>query len=160
MISGTLGEVMTRHARTGQVEALIIRPSRRATANTVPTIDIRVDGLEGDHARPGKRAVTLLQYEHLGVIASLLGKEMIDHTLLRRNIVVSGLNLLGARKAEVNVGQARLHIHGPCPPCSRMEEVLGFGGYSAMRGHGGVYAEVVMPGRVDVGATVEIAREV
>ena len=35
-----------------------------------------------------------------------------------------------------------------------MEEVLGFGGYTAMRGHGGVYAEVVEVGEVTLNSEV------
>jgi MOSC domain-containing protein YiiM len=52
------------------------------------------------------------------------------------------------------VGGAVLRITGICAPCSRMEEVLGFGGYTAVRGHGGRCAEVVTPGRVAIGDAV------
>ena len=44
-----------------------------------------------------------------------------------------------------------IEIAGPCPPCSRMERALGHSGFTAMRGHGGVYAEVIEPGAVEVG---------
>jgi MOSC domain-containing protein YiiM len=38
-----------------------------------------------------------------------------------------------------------------------MEESLGKGGYSAVRGHGGITAEVVEVGVVNVGDVVEMA---
>ena len=143
-----LAEMMSRHAREGVVDAIFLRSERRAEVASVSKVRVAEGGLEGDHARAGKRAVTLIQAEHLTVVAALLDIEQVDPALLRRNIVVSGFNLLGARKRNIQIGSAILHIHGPCPPCSRMEEVLGFGGYNAMRGHGGVYAEVIEVGGI------------
>ncbi|WP_375256012.1 MOSC domain-containing protein [Yoonia sp.] len=44
---------------------------------------------------------------------------------LRRNLVIAGLNPLALRKGQWRVGAVVLDIHGPCPPCSRMEKLLG-----------------------------------
>ena len=118
-----------------------------------------MDGLDGDHGKAGKRAVTLIQAEHLQVIAALAGREAVSPEILRRNLVVSGLNLAGFRKARLRIGTATVEITGPCPPCSRMEEALGSGGYTAMRGHGGFYAEVIEPGVVEIGAEVRPIRD-
>lgn len=103
---------------------------------------------------PGKRAVTLIQAEHLPVIAALAGLDMVDPANLRRNIVVAGINLLALRKARIRVGTAVLEGTGPCAPCSRMEAVLGPGGYNAMRGHGGLTAAVIQPGQIRQGDAV------
>jgi MOSC domain-containing protein YiiM len=149
-----LAEMMARHAVPGRVEALFLRPSRREPVRVVQSAIITGDGLVGDHAKDGKRALTLIQGEHLPAIAALAGLDAVDAALLRRNLVVTGLNLLGFRKARLRIGEAVIEVTGPCPPCSRMEEVLGHGGYTAMRGHGGVYAEVVEPGRVSVSDAV------
>ena len=146
--------MMARHARPGRVDWIGLRDARRAPVATPQSAYLALGGFEGDHAKPGKRAVTLLQAEHLPVIAALAGLDAVSPELLRRNIVVSGLNLLGFRKARLVIGAAEIEVTGPCPPCSRMEEALGHGGYTAMRGHGGVYAEVVRPGAVDIGARV------
>lgn len=146
--------MMARHARAGRVDWIGLRPVRRGPVDAVEAAEITGDGLTGDHGRAGKRAVTLIQAEHLPVIAALLGQGAVAASDLRRNIVVSGINLSALRMGQVRIGTAALTIEGPCPPCSRMEETLGPGGYSAVRGHGGFYASVEVPGLLALGDAV------
>lgn len=147
-----LRALMRDHARQGRVEWLGLRTARRGAVRPVERAVIRLEGLEGDHrARPGKRAVTLIQAEHLPVIAALLGVEAIDPARLRRNVVVSGVNLAALRDTTFSLGTAVLRGTGPCAPCSRMTEEFGPGGYNAVRSHGGITAEVVAAGEVALG---------
>ena len=113
-------------------------------------------GLEGDHysGRSGNRGVTLIQAEHLTAVASMLHREDIPPVTVRRNIVISGINLLALKDKEFTIGTAPLKMTGLCHPCSRMEEVLGEGGYNAMRGHGGINASVVETGIISIGDPV------
>ena len=151
----TLAELVTRHAGDGRVTAIHLRPARRAPPIACPEADLTDAGLAGDHARPGKRAVTLVQAEHLPVIAALARREALDPATLRRNLVVSGLNLGALRGAVLRIGAvAEIEITVPCAPCSRMEEALGHGGYTAMRGHGGWCAQVRVPGPLAIGDAV------
>ncbi len=155
-MKGQLAEMMGRHAQDGRLDWIGLRPERRGAVLTPDHADITADGLAGDHASAGKRAVTLIQAEHLPVIATLAGLGGVEPTDLRRNLMTSGINLYALRKANLRIGDAILHVTGPCPPCSRMEEVLGPGGYNAMRGHGGWYASVVTPGHIKLGAPVTV----
>ena len=150
----TLAELQAAFAGPGRVEAILLRPARRAPMVSVDRVELTERGLEGDRARRGKRALTLIQAEHLAVIAALSGHETIDPMLLRRNLVVSGLNLAGFRDKRLGIGGAVVELTVPAHPCSRMEEVLGHGGYTAMRGHGGMCASVVTPGEITLGAPV------
>jgi len=123
----------------------------------VPKVRVSPDeGLHGDRyaGRSGKRQVTLIQAEHLPVIASCCGLQSVTPEMLRRNIVVARLNLLALKGKVVRIGGAEIEITGACHPCSRMEEVLGEGGYNAVRGHGGVTARVVTPGEIAIGDPV------
>lgn len=53
---------------------------------------------------------------------------------IRRNIVVSGLNPLALKGKTFRVGGVLLAYTGPCAPCSKMEKLLGPGGYNAITG--------------------------
>ena len=140
----------------GTVEWISIRPQKRATVVSVESVNVLQHGLEGDHyaGRSGNRAVTLIQQEHIDVIASLLHKKKVSPAELRRNIVVRGINLLALKEKEFQIGTAVLRVTGLCHPCSRMEETFGAGGYNAVRGHGGINASVVTPGEIKLGDQV------
>jgi MOSC domain-containing protein YiiM len=145
-------------AGTGSVEWIGVRPARRARVEPVEAVlALHEVGLRGDHfaGKPGSdRQVTLVQHEHLAVIASLMGQPSLDPGLLRRNISVRGINLLSLVGRKFRAGDAILEGAGPCRPCSRMEENLGHGGWNAMRGHGGIIARVVQSGLIQVGDAV------
>jgi MOSC domain-containing protein YiiM len=119
---------------------------------TLEEVQINVgNGLEGDRfsgRASSSRQVTLIQYEHLPVVAACLQRESIAPVLLRRNIVVSGINLLALKDKTFRVGDVLLEFTGLCHPCSKMERQLGAGGYNAMRGHGGITARVLEAGLV------------
>lgn len=161
--------LMRTFPRAGRLEQILVRPARRAVVHSVDsTLALAGIGLQGDRiatsaaAQPGgsKRQVTLIQAEHLPAIAALTGMASVPAALLRRNLVVSGLNLLAAKSLfrdqpmQLRIGEVVLEITGPCEPCSRMEELLGPGGYNAMRGHGGLTARVLVGGRLQTGDPV------
>lgn len=151
----SLKDLIAGWAQPGRVDWIALRPARREEMRSVETALISPDGFEGDRSRAGKRAVTMMQQEHLAAIGSYLGQGSIAPETLRRNLVVSGINLAALKGREVQVGGAILRFTVICAPCSRMEEALGKGGYSAVRGHGGWCAEVVTPGRVQLGDSVQ-----
>lgn len=153
-----LHELLSSVPRVGKVEWIGVRSARREPMVIVDAVEAREGrGLTGDHFRggtAGKRQVTLIQSEHLRVIAELLGLDRVDPALLRRNIVVSGINLLALTGAQFEIGGAVLEGTGGCHPCSRMEETFGAGGYNAVRGHGGITARVVSGGVIRLGDQV------
>jgi MOSC domain-containing protein YiiM len=140
------------------VEWIGLRRAHRGELSVVEAVKALDDrGLEGDRAaeRAGRRRqVSLIQAEHLPVLAALCALDRVDPAWLRRNIVVSGINLLALRDRRFQIGTAILEGSGPCPPCARMEEALGEGGYNAMRGHGGITARVIAGGTICVGDPV------
>lgn len=151
----TIEELTGRFPRSGRVEWIGLRPARLAPVVSVANARALHTGLEGDHReKEGMRAVTLIQYEHLPAIAALAGLSEIDPALLRRNLAVSGINLLALKGRMFRVGRAVLKGTDICAPCSRMEAALGPGGYNAMRGHGGLCAAVIEEGEIKVGSEI------
>jgi MOSC domain-containing protein YiiM len=150
--------LMTRFPRPGRLEWIGVRGERRGAVSAVAEVLARAGlGLAGDHYRAGVKGsgqVTLIQAEHLPVIAALLGRQDLDPGLLRRNLVVSGINLLPLKGMCFRIGPVLLEGTGLCHPCSRMEEVLGPGGYNAVRGHGGLTARVLEGGVLRLGDPV------
>jgi MOSC domain-containing protein YiiM len=165
--------LVSQFPRPGRIEAIVIRPQRLADAQFVHHVQaVPGRGLLGDHRAKllrdsevaAKREVTLIQHEHLAPIAALSSLAELDARHLRRNLVVSGVNLLAMHSplpAHCLVWQigaeVRIEITGPCAPCSRMEAVLGPGGYNVLRGHGGMTARLLLGGMIAVGDAVVLA---
>jgi MOSC domain-containing protein YiiM len=153
-----LARLIQAPMRPGVVEWIGLRDKRRgAIASVEAAILDPEEGLAGDHYRSrtgGRRHLTLIQRESLAAIASHLGRVEVSPEALRRNVVISGLNLLALKDRRFRLGGAVLETTGECHPCSRMEEVLGLGGYNAVRGHGGVTARVIVGGAFRLGEAI------
>ncbi len=154
----TLQQLFDTLPQIGRVEWIGLRPARGAAMLLPDEVGAIADrGLDGDRfaGRSGNpRQVTLIQAEHLAVIAACLQRERVEPALLRRNLVVAGLNLLALKDKRFRVGDALLEFSGACHPCSKMETALGDGGYNAMRGHGGITARVLESGVIRIGDSV------
>lgn len=136
----------------GKLEWIGLRPARKQTMLSVKEVLVdRQYGLAGDHyaGSNGKRQVTLFQWEHLAVLESFTGESVVPE-LLRRNLVIRGINLISLKKQTFQIGSAVFKTTGLCNPCSRMETILGQGGYNAMRNHGGITAQVIQSGQIKI----------
>ena len=145
--------------QVGKVEWVSVRPQAKGEVKPLQEVEaVEGKGLVGDHysGSSGNRQVTLIQAEHLAAVAYMLKTEVVEPELTRRNIVVSGINLLAFEDQQFQIGEAVLEMTGLCRPCERMEENLGEGGYNAMRGHGGITCRVVRGGKIRVGDKVKL----
>lgn len=153
-----LHALMSRFPRAGRVRWIGLRPARDVPMREVDVAEVEAGtGLVGDRyaGGSGKRGVTLIQAEHLPVIAALSGHASLAPALLRRNLLVEGVPLAALKGHRFRIGDVLLEGTGDCDPCSRMEAALGAGGYNAMRGMGGLCARVLEGGTLRLGDAVE-----
>lgn len=166
--NSTIQQLTQHFPQPGKLEAIFVRPAREVACLSLESVTaITGKGLQGDrgcfthsHKPLGSdRQVTLIQAEHLAVIDALMRKN-IHPAQLRRNLVVSGLNLIASKplfkqlSIQLTIGEVVLEVTGPCEPCSKMERILGPGGYNVMRGHGGITAKIIRGGQLHCGDAV------
>lgn len=159
-----LNELTETVQQTGHVTWIGISSAPHSDIQPVESVEALVGhGLAGDHhskKKPDKkRQVTLIQEEHFPIIAKWANQPEVRPEQCRRNIVVSGINLIALKTLKFRIGNVILEGSGSCAPCSRMEETIGEGGFQAMRGHGGITAKVLVGGEIKVGAAVEVYQE-
>jgi len=153
-------ELLRTIPQIGKLELITVRPERDVKSTILELAEIsQKEGLVKDRyqGRSKKRQVTLIQAEHLIAVASMLGKDKIDPLLTRRNLVISGVNLLAFKDQQFQIGEeVILEMTGLCHPCSKMETNFGAGGYNAMRGHGGITTKVIRGGTIRKGDEVKL----
>jgi MOSC domain-containing protein YiiM len=152
-------EKLRREIVPGELEWIGLRTERRGEIEVVEHAQALVGlGLEGDHRclkTPGSaRQVTIISREYIHQIAQQLGMDFIDPVLLRRNLVISGMNMNLLRFQRLQIGNVILETSALCDPCSRMDENLGKGAASAMFGYGGLCAKIIQGGNLAVGDPV------
>lgn len=159
-----LHERLREVPQVGRVTWLGVRPEHGAPMVSLAEVELLAGrGLAGDIAARSRaghgRQVTLLQEEHLPVLAGLTGALEVRPEQLRRNVVVAGINLLALVKLKFELGEALLEGSGHCAPCQKMDDTLGLGGFQATRGHGGITARVLRGGVIRVGEPVRVVSE-
>ena len=108
-----LFDKFTTDLQPGRLQWIGVRPARREPMITATEAQaVAGMGLTGDRRMQGSagsgRQVTLIAAEHLDVIARLLHLDVIDPALVRRNLVVSGVNLNALRYQQFRVGDVVL----------------------------------------------------
>lgn len=153
----------------GELTWIGLRPERKVDMVAVDSCNAVAElGLEGDHRMsktPGSgRQVTLISEEYISQIQHFLSRSNASTTnstsvlpeLLRRNLVIKGMNLTALRYQRFSIGSAIFEAGALCHPCVRMEKALGEGALAAMLGHGGLCLKVVQSGTITIGDRVEL----
>jgi hypothetical protein len=152
----SLAELLSRFPRPGRIEAILPRPARYAEPVSVGAAGLAASGLGGDHARLGKRALTLLQAEHLPVISSLAAREatqrLLGATLSCRASTSSRSEVSGCGWAR----RSRLRSPVPARPARGWRRRWARVGTTQSAAMGGWCATVVRPGRLSVGDRVMV----
>jgi MOSC domain-containing protein YiiM len=154
-----LGVLILAPVHAGEIIWIGLRPERRAPLTAATSAQLVAGkGIAGDHyqtSNNGARQVTLIASEDLAAIASFLRVERVMPDQLRRNLVTTGINLVALKRRRFRIGSALLEATGECAPCSRMEDAFGPGGYTAVRGRGGLTARIIKGAMISIGDAIE-----
>lgn len=152
---------ISRQLNCGRLEWIGLRPAHKQPMIEVSHAHAIVGlGLEGDHRcekTPGSaRQVTLISQEYIQQLTAKINLEKINPALLRRNLVISGMDMDLLRFQQLKIGEAIFETSALCHPCSRMDQALGEGTKESMMGLGGLCAKILQSGIIRVGDRVEL----
>lgn len=147
----------------GIVEWIGIATSEGATIQPVASVKaVKGRGLEGDRKQSPegsakvKRNLTLIERSAYGHLASLgIAVEDAD---LRRNLIVSGIDLNALVGKRFRVGAVECLATGLCDPCRYIEERTSDGVLKGLVNRGGLCAEILSDGVIALGDPVEAIR--
>ena len=145
-----------------KVEAIFLIPARGAAPVRVAYAQARAGrGLDGDYNQRQPRLFPDPKPEEQ---LTLIEAEAIEHAARsgaplapggsRRNIVTRGVDLNALVGRTFQVGGATARGLEPCHPCGRLEKLSGLPVLAALRGRGGLRAELLADGEIREGDAV------
>jgi MOSC domain-containing protein len=162
------GNLSLTAAGAGVVEALLTAENAEATIRTHASVELQAGrGIVGDRYFQGTgtfsasekhgQQLTLIE----GEVLDSLRNEGLDLTPAdaRRNIVTRGIDLNALVGQEFKVGSARCIGRRLCEPCSHLQRLTGRALLRPMVHRGGLRADIVGSGTVQVGDAVDARRD-
>jgi MOSC domain-containing protein YiiM len=146
---------------TGHLESIFIAPAAKAPLVGVPEVRAVVGrGLEGDRyflaegsfsRWPGDgRPVTLIEAEAIEAVLRETGIDL-SAGRSRRNLVTRGVRLPDLNGRRFRIGQALFRGTRECAPCAFLERLTEPGVFAALKGRGGLRAEILEGGVIRAG---------
>lgn len=150
-------------AAGGRVEAIFLAPTAGAAMREVEAVHaIAGRGLEGDrygeqqgHWASDPCEVTLIAAETLDLVVAQTGLAL-HGGQHRRNLVTRGVELTPEAGPVLWVGEARLRVRKPRPPCAHLERLSQPRMRTALGHHAGVCADILVSGRIHSSAEITL----
>ena len=150
----------------GHIESIFIAPAARVALLPIPQVmAFEGRGLEGDRycagvgsfsRWPGSgRAVSLIAAEAIEQILSETGIDL-SGGRSRRNVVTRGVDLSTLNGRKFRVGGATFRGSRLCAPCKYLERLIGPGTFAALKGRGGLRADIIEGGLIRAGDAVDV----
>jgi MOSC domain-containing protein YiiM len=151
-------------AATGRVELIAIAAAKEEPMQAVGrAVAIPGRGLEGDRYAAGAGTftnaaarghdITLIAAEVLDAL-TLPSGERIAYADARRNVVTRGIDLDALIGRRFRVGEVECMGQRRCEPCAHLERLTAPGALRALVHRGGLRADILGPGTIELGARV------
>jgi MOSC domain-containing protein YiiM len=109
-------------------------------------------GIVGNADQGRRRQVTLIDRRSWDDVLEELGT-VVEPVARRANLLLAGVSLAESRGRILRIGDCRLRINGETRPCELMDEAWpGLRDALSPAWRGGVFAEVLDDGTIDVGS--------
>jgi MOSC domain-containing protein YiiM len=141
----------------GRVEAIRIAPEHEQLPEPIDSIDVTDEGLLGDRYY-GRGDITLVEAEALEAFGEDTGIEL-THAEIRRQLLTSGVRLNDLLGKRFRVGGVEAVGVEWCEPCAHIESLTHQGVLKGMVHRAGLRADIVQPGRIEVGDEVDEVRD-
>jgi MOSC domain-containing protein YiiM len=152
-----------------RIHAIFLAPKAKQPPLAVAEVKaIAGKGLEGDRYSNGRgslsrwpgaaRQVSLIALEAILAVGVETGLDLGDGQH-RRNIVTEGVDLPALKGLTFRIGTAVLRGVGLCQLCGHLERLTEAGVFAALKGRGGLRAEVLVEGIIRTGDGIEILAE-